>query len=228
MAGSTRAIRKAELLDAATKLFAIRGFHGTRMDDVADAAGLNKATVYHYYSSKALILYDIYMRATEETLRVFDEIGDDISASEALRQYTTGILHLIARNVDQSAVYFHESPYLTEWLTGEQVKEIRSREHLYEDRVQEIIERGIRTGEFAQCDSKIIALGYIGVTGGAHRWLRPRGRLSAEDIAVQFADVFLCGLRNDSSGRDLTTARSKSTKNGNRKPAAVRSADAKV
>jgi AcrR family transcriptional regulator len=228
VAGSTRAIRKAELLDVSTKLFAVRGFHGTRMDDVADAAGLNKATVYHYYSSKALILYDIYMRATEETLRVFDEIDEDISASDALRQYTTAILHLIARNVDQSAVYFHESPYLSEWLTGEQVKEIRSREHLYEDRVQEIIDRGIRTGDFVECDSKIIALGYIGLTAGAHRWLRPRGRLSAEDIAAEFAEVFLRGLRNDSSSDDAPKARSKPAKNGGRKASAVRSAGAKV
>ena len=39
--------RREELLAVATKLFAARGYHGTRMDDVADAVGLNKATVYH-------------------------------------------------------------------------------------------------------------------------------------------------------------------------------------
>jgi AcrR family transcriptional regulator len=45
--------RREELLAVATKLFAARGYHGTRMDDVADAVGLNKATVYHYYASKS-------------------------------------------------------------------------------------------------------------------------------------------------------------------------------
>src|SRR6516225_1406788 len=44
--------RREELLTVATKLFAARGYHGTRMDDVADVVGLNKATVYHYYASK--------------------------------------------------------------------------------------------------------------------------------------------------------------------------------
>ena len=38
--------RREELLAVATKLFAARGYHGTRMDDVADVVGLNKATVY--------------------------------------------------------------------------------------------------------------------------------------------------------------------------------------
>src|SRR6266704_1608202 len=49
--------RREVLLTVATKLFAARGYHGTRMDDVADAVGLNKATVYHYYASKSLSLY---------------------------------------------------------------------------------------------------------------------------------------------------------------------------
>lgn len=59
---------REELLAVATKLFAARGYHGTRMDDVADVVGLNKATVYHYYASKSLILYDIYQRAADNTL----------------------------------------------------------------------------------------------------------------------------------------------------------------
>ena len=60
--------RREELLAVATKLFAARGYHGTRMDDVADAVGLNKATVYHYYASKSLILYDIYKGAADFTV----------------------------------------------------------------------------------------------------------------------------------------------------------------
>ena len=60
--------RREELLAVATKLFAARGYHGTRMDDVADVIGLNKATVYHYYASKSLILFDIYRQAADGTL----------------------------------------------------------------------------------------------------------------------------------------------------------------
>ena len=73
--GSTR---RDELLAVATKLFAARGYHGTRMDDVAEAVGLNKATVYHYYASKSLILYDIYKGAADFTV---DALHDDPTAS---------------------------------------------------------------------------------------------------------------------------------------------------
>src|ERR1700724_3117886 len=50
--------RREDILRIATELFAARGYHGTRMDDLADAVGLNKATLYHYYSSKSLLLFD--------------------------------------------------------------------------------------------------------------------------------------------------------------------------
>src|SRR5947209_6400608 len=46
--------RRDDIMRIATELFAARGYDGTRMDDLADAVGLNKATLYHYYASKSL------------------------------------------------------------------------------------------------------------------------------------------------------------------------------
>ncbi len=160
--GSTR---REELLAVATKLFAARGYHGTRMDDVADVVGLNKATVYHYYASKSLILFDIYRRAAENTLAA---VHDDPSwtAREALYQYTVRLLTNIADNPEGAAVYFQEQPYITEWFTEEQVTEVREKETQVYEHVAGLIDRGIASGEFFECDSHVVALGYIGMTHG--------------------------------------------------------------
>ena len=119
--------RREELLAVATKLFAARGYHGTRMDDVADAVGLNKATVYHYYASKSLILYDIYKGAADFTV---DALHDDPSASarETIYHFTRRLLVGIASDIERAAVYFQEGPYITEWFTEEQVAYIRQKE----------------------------------------------------------------------------------------------------
>ena len=102
MASDNGLSRREELLAVATKLFAARGYHGTRMDDVADVIGLNKATVYHYYASKSLILFDIYQQAAERTLAA---VHDDPTwtASEALYQYTVRLLKQTAANVEGAA-----------------------------------------------------------------------------------------------------------------------------
>src|SRR6476659_8253741 len=172
--------RREELLAVATKLFAARGYHGTRMDDVADAVGLNKATVYHYYASKSLILYDIYKDAADFTV---DALHDDPTASA------------------RAAVYFQEGPYISEWFTEDQVAYIREKETQVYEHVRDVIDRGITSGEFYDCDSHVLALGYIGMTLGSYRWLRPQGRRTAQEIAEEFSTALLRGLIRDETVR---------------------------
>src|SRR3546814_17255500 len=102
------------------------------MDDVADAVGLNKATVYHYYASKSLILYDIYKGAADFTV---DALHDDPSASarETVYHFTRRLLVGIASDIERAAVYFKAGPYISEWFPEEPVEYISEKEpHVYE------------------------------------------------------------------------------------------------
>ena len=117
MASENGSTRREELLAVATKLFAARGYHGTRMDDVADVVGLNKATVYHYYASKSLILFDIYQRAARATRW---PRCTTIRPGRRVRRCTStpcACSTQIAENPEGAAVYFQEQPYITEWFT---------------------------------------------------------------------------------------------------------------
>jgi AcrR family transcriptional regulator len=192
--------RREELLAVATKLFAARGYHGTRMDDIADAVGLNKATVYHYYASKSLILFDICRSAADFTV---DALSDDPTASarETIFNFTRRMLVGIASDVERGAVYFQEAPYITEWFTEDQVAYLRKAETTVYEHCRDVIDRGIASGEFYDCDSHVLALGYIGMTLGAYRWLHPQGRRTAQEIAVEFSTALLRGLIRDDSVR---------------------------
>ena len=198
--GSNGSSRREELLAVAAKLFAARGYHGTRMDDVADAVGLNKATVYHYYASKSLILWDIYKSTADFTV---DALHDDPTASarETIFNFTRRLLTGIATDLESAAVYFQEGPYITEWFTEEQVAQIREKEAQVYEHVHGLIDRGIASGEFYECDSHVLALGYIGMTLGAYRWLRPHGRRSEQEIAAEFSTALLRGLIRDEKVR---------------------------
>lgn len=187
-------------MEVAAKLFAARGYHGTRMDDIADAVGLNKATVYHYYSAKSLILWDICSTIADFTV---DALHADPTASarETIFQFTRRLLTGIAAELEAAAVYFQEGPHITEWFTEEQVAYIRAAEASVYKHVRDVIDRGIASGEFYGCDSHVLALGYIGMTFGAYRWLRPDGRRTASEIAVEFSTALLRGLVRDESLR---------------------------
>src|SRR3978361_1951457 len=192
--------RREELLAVATKLFAARGYHGTRMDDVAEAVGLNKATVYHYYASKTLILFDICKSAADLTVGALHD-DPTASAREMIYHFTCRLLVGIASDIERGAVYFQEAPYITEWFTEEQVAYIRKAETSVYAHGAAVIDRGIASGEFYDCDSHVLALGYIGMTLGSYRWLRPQGRRTAQEIAGEFSTALLRGLIRDEAVR---------------------------
>jgi len=141
-------------------------------------------------------LFDIYRSAAESTLAA---VHDDPSwtAREALYQYTVRLLTNIAQNPEGAAVYFQEQPYITEWFTEDQVAEVLEKETQVYEHVAGLIDRGIASGEFFECDSHVVALGYIGMTLGAYRWLRPDGRRPAQEVAAEFSTALLRGLIRD-------------------------------
>ena len=72
--------RCAEILEAARKVFARRGFDGATVDEIAEAAGLAKGTVYLYFPSKR----EIYLEALRQGIsRLVDEIKRNVAAAPA-------------------------------------------------------------------------------------------------------------------------------------------------
>ena len=63
------ALRRARILDAATKVFAARGFHRTTIRDVAKAAGVADGTIYNYFANKTALLVGILNRMNESERR---------------------------------------------------------------------------------------------------------------------------------------------------------------
>ena len=67
------------ILEGAAELFAQRGFHGTSMNEVADACGLSKATLYHYYRDKSELLVSIADGHVSRLVELCDSVRGDAS-----------------------------------------------------------------------------------------------------------------------------------------------------
>ena len=90
---------RARLLDAATRLFAERGFHNVSVRDICAEAGANVAAVNYHFDGKLGLYREVVgtaitaIRAVSETL-IF--APDDVPAEERLRRYVHASLPLIA------------------------------------------------------------------------------------------------------------------------------------
>jgi TetR/AcrR family transcriptional regulator, fatty acid metabolism regulator protein len=90
MAVSTRAQaaadRRRQILDAAVRVFARQGFHGCRVSDIADEAGVAYGLVYHYFRSKEEVLDTLFLERWDVLVATIDEVAerDDMAPRDKL------------------------------------------------------------------------------------------------------------------------------------------------
>ena len=144
--------RPSEIMAAGLKAFSERGFAATRLEDVADAAGVSKATIYLYFESKADLLKAILrelvgprMGEIEALVRGYDGPSTDLLRAiyaRASAVISTHDVRSILKLIVSEAGNF---PDIAEFYR----KEIAFR-GLYT--LAHLIERGIERGEFRPCD----------------------------------------------------------------------------
>lgn len=100
---------EARILKAATEVFRTRGKDGTRMQDIADAAGINKAMLHYYFRSKDLLFERVFR---ESTATFFCRIREVIASDDDL---WNKIRHLCAAYIDMGI----KEPYIPVFIIGE-------------------------------------------------------------------------------------------------------------
>jgi TetR/AcrR family transcriptional regulator, fatty acid metabolism regulator protein len=153
--------KRRQILDAAIRVFATRGFHACRVSDVADEAGVAYGLVYHYFGSKEEILNTLF---TERWQVMLDAIAD-IDKQQELPARDK--LYLVAGFIIDS--YRHE-PDLMKVIIVEVTRAANSfgREHLAKIReaygmIGQIVEGAQREGVFKQeISSDFAALMFYG------------------------------------------------------------------
>jgi AcrR family transcriptional regulator len=190
--------RRQEILDAALDLFADRGFQGTSVRDIARAVGVNEATLYHYFPSKAAILDAILDVLLEERSELFT-VADDprVPLHDVLFELTTRSLARLhaAREQKVVRVLMIEGPRLA--VLG-RYPFLRLM-HESGERVNQVFEKLIATGRMRRTDPRLIALQFLApifIYGFHQHGLGGRTKEPINEAAFARAHVelFTCAL----------------------------------
>lgn len=88
-----------KILMAARQIFIDRGMDGARMQDIADAAGINKAMLHYYFRSKEKLYGTIVQHIMSNALpTMFDLLESDLKLKDKLKQFIINYLALIRAN----------------------------------------------------------------------------------------------------------------------------------
>ncbi len=92
--------RRERIIEVARGLIARYGFKKTTMSDIAQAAGVAKATLYHYFRSKEDILREIInIEGNLMRSRLLEVVEKDMRASEKLLSYSETRMHYLRQLV---------------------------------------------------------------------------------------------------------------------------------
>lgn len=195
MVGLKRVRRQAEIRLVAARLFRTRGFSATSMDMLAESLAVNKATLYHYFSSKADILFDVIMEPIIDAAATVETIPLADPPDSQFRALMSAQLTQAHRLADAVAVYFQEASWLDRWLSAEQLETIRGYERTFATRFDQILEQGQLDGLFVRSPIGSVRQAVVGMVGHASRWFRADGSLRLQDIADGYTDLLLDGIR---------------------------------
>ena len=95
-----RAARREEILDAARRVFASRGFRGTTIADIADEAGIALGTIYLYFPSKEDLFVALNQRLAEIITSAIADGAPDVSLEEAVRRRIGNVFAACGENRD--------------------------------------------------------------------------------------------------------------------------------
>jgi AcrR family transcriptional regulator len=169
------------ILRAAARLFRERGFADTGMRDIADAADLSAANLYHYFDGKNDLLFYCQDRALD---RMLDAVAEarrrEASAADRLTLVFTAHLQTLLDDVEGATAHL-QIESLSPALRATIVKK-RDR---YELALRRLIADGVRSGELVQLDPAIVARAMLGAMNWTVTWFRPEG----PDTAVAVGDV---------------------------------------
>ncbi|OXM16189.1 TetR/AcrR family transcriptional regulator [Paenibacillus herberti] len=182
------------ILDAALKVIAENGFHGSQVSKIAKEAGVADGTIYLYFKKKEDILISLFQEKLGDLVERFNtRIRETATAEEALRAVCE--IHFSALENDVNLAYVTQIELRQSSL--ELRKAIGLSVKPYIELIEHILEKGVREGSFRQdLDIKLTRLLIFGgMDEAVTSWLISGMKYSLTAQVDKSVDFFLRGLK---------------------------------
>jgi AcrR family transcriptional regulator len=202
-----------EILEAATDVFAKKGYLGTNLNDVAERLGVTRQALYYHFRAKHDILQAIFANIFDDLDKAIDAgIAGITDPAERFRHMVRAHFIVVVSTPHRTAISLQEHRN----LPPASAKLVLERREKLLARFARAYADGVAAGEFRDLDPLIVSQLIIGAGTSMYRWFRPKGKLSNEQIAA-FADQLLFAgyLRHADAPESAERARnSRRTGNG--------------
>jgi AcrR family transcriptional regulator len=186
--------RREDLAREAARLFAEKGYHGTSIGALAEAIGVQKASLYTHIAGKQDLLFQTMREGAEAFHAALDAIPEELPAAEKIRLALRGHLRVVAEQLELATVFVQEWKY----LDAERRDHILAERRRYEERVRALFREGREHGDLrSDLDEGVAALLFLSAANWAFTWLREGADTDA--LADAFYALLVDGMRGYST-----------------------------
>lgn len=183
--------RKQQVISTAERLFSEKGYLATSVRDLADALGIEAASLYSHVKSKEDLLWGIAERCADEFFESIQPIYEsEVGTQQKLTDMIIAHVEVICRNLNASAVF------LREWrhLSDERKEAYSKRRADYQRMFRNIVRQGVEEQLFKHFDDGFTTRTILSAINWTHTWYRAGGELSPHDVGERLSNLLLNGM----------------------------------
>lgn len=206
--------RREEIYDVAIAIFNEKGYATASMQDIADAIGVLKGSLYYYIDSKEDLLEGIFTQADVEFMELIEEmLALPVTEVERLRRFARAWCLWYLNNIERARIYVND----WDQLTGKRRQKVARARREYGEQVQGIIDRAAKEIGFqSDVDSHWARLYVFSAINGLPMWYQRNGPSTPEEISVAYAELIirtvLCKSSAELAAAEPSAGRPKKTR----------------
>lgn len=183
--------QRRQILAAASRVFARKGYDGATMDDIAAEMGASKGILYYQFESKQDLIVETRREASgPAAIRLEEIIARPLPVLERL---DLAIRDLIATNFDELNRHVIITS-ITMGLDKARVAEVRAIERRYERALMALLDEGMAAGLFARGNLKVVAFTLIQCCLSPARWFHDGAGVDGKAVADVVAGMAMRSL----------------------------------
>jgi len=186
--------RKEVIVSKAASLFREKGFKAASMRDLAEAVGVEAASLYNHIKSKTELLHELCFGVANRFMHHMDEV-------ESKKNNSIAKVEELVRFHINEMINHYEEVYVSdrEWkhLSDPYLSNFQNQRRMYRKRFAAIIEAGIRNKEIKAIDAPTAVLIILHAIGGIESWHRSTQKIDADALTSNMITILVGGLKND-------------------------------
>jgi AcrR family transcriptional regulator len=188
--GSNRTVHSDDIIRTAAKLFAAKGYHGAKLNEIAQELGISKPALYYHVGNKETIFREI-VNQVMKPMDIAISVGkSSLSPRERIEKIIMAMVKFNAEHRETALLGIEEA----KTLPPKSQRALRHRQKEIEQILQQNLREGMEQGDFDVDDVRMVSFAILAAANWVYRWYRPNGYLTPEEIANQLTHILEYGF----------------------------------